>query len=608
MVRKTPDTQVLLTGKALQPSQVIPQSSSAFSITKLLPAEADKLPSTDAFKQPPIEAVKQPPVETVKQPPTEEGKQPVAAAIPHFIHHRRRHSRGHSVTKVELPVDEETSPNSSANSSEGQSDSVTPTFSVGAEQTDTVEAKDVSQPTASLPSTSLPPASLPPSSQEDSAAAELSRSLPSPTPPSGVVHLRESHHLPRPQSAGSRIKLSPSVEDTLGELPRAATEREHPLNKVRSTSSAKDVSRRISTPPIHLINLFEPLSSGQVPATSPPRATAEAQLQKSSSLQESFTEPQSVPSFASLPTSGAVSPTPAHTYSLPTTSTPQQQPSRQSIPFQMSVDSEHLSGGEDLHISRTPSHPNLPISLSQPERECDVKTGTTIIRARSVTQLQEEQDEMEDESLKRRSYSGIRETVPVSIGPSQSEESSRSHFGLLRDHSGMRGSLEQLREEGRTAGPPAVIRLPLSHQNSPTKMDKDPFKRRISADPEKSHLSWMGKGKGRPRSMIETSSFHHGHHQSIDFGFGISSDFLAQLFWSSVSLLESDYEGEVLLALRLLNKVVSELDLLADSTYSRLEAVLRKMKWEKFPGKLNHNILSQLASLLTSCVITSLHV
>ena len=602
-IRKTPDTQTSPIGRTLQASHTItPQVSHL--ITKQLPAEA--VSPTDTFKQPPTEVVKQalvesgsepsvtsssqPPSEAVSQAPTEESNQPVVSAVPRFIHHRRRHSRGHSVTKVELTLDEEPDASSSANPNEERGSSVTPQVPAGTEQTDAVKAKDIE----SQSSVSLPPA-LP----EDTASAELARFIPSPTPPPSVVHLRQSHHLPRPLSAGSNTKLSPSIENSIGELPKAATERE-PSSKVRSTTSALDVSRRISAPPIHLINLFEPLPSG-TSTTSPPRAPTDVTtLQKSSSLQENSTEPHAVTSFSSLPVSGSTSPIPPSTSlpsnslpstSLPstsilTTSTPQQQhPSRQSIPFQLSVDSEPLSGVEDLQISRIPSHPSLAVSLSQPERECDLKTDTTIMRARSVTQLQEEPSDVEDASMKRRSLGGLKAVVPGYTGSSQGEETNRSHSNLLRDYSGMRGSLEQLREGARTAGPSAAIRLPLSHQNSPTKIEKDPFKRRISADPEKSHLSWMSKAKGRPRSMIETSSFHHGHHQPIDLGFTLSSDFLAQLFWTSVSLLESDYEGEVLLALRLLKKAISELDLRAESTHSRLEAVLKKMKWENFPGE-----------------------
>ncbi|XP_024114738.1 protein furry homolog-like isoform X7 [Oryzias melastigma] len=64
------------------------------------------------------------------------------------------------------------------------------------------------------------------------------------------------------------------------------------------------------------------------------------------------------------------------------------------------------------------------------------------------------------------------------------------------------------------------------------------------------------------------------------------SNLMATVFWIATSLLESDYEFEYLLALRLLNKLLGQMPL--DRTDSRecLETVQEKLKWYNFPGLL----------------------
>ena len=62
-----------------------------------------------------------------------------------------------------------------------------------------------------------------------------------------------------------------------------------------------------------------------------------------------------------------------------------------------------------------------------------------------------------------------------------------------------------------------------------------------------------------PSSMIETSTFrHHGQSfSSVDMTpiNPAAPDLVAQLFWTAASLLESDYEGEYTMALRLMSRV-----------------------------------------------------
>ncbi|XP_047199134.1 protein furry homolog-like isoform X4 [Hippoglossus stenolepis] len=64
------------------------------------------------------------------------------------------------------------------------------------------------------------------------------------------------------------------------------------------------------------------------------------------------------------------------------------------------------------------------------------------------------------------------------------------------------------------------------------------------------------------------------------------SSLMATVFWIAASLLESDYEFEYLLALRLLNKLLGHLPLDRADSRERLEKVQAKLKWYSFPGLL----------------------
>lgn len=59
---------------------------------------------------------------------------------------------------------------------------------------------------------------------------------------------------------------------------------------------------------------------------------------------------------------------------------------------------------------------------------------------------------------------------------------------------------------------------------------------------------------------------------------------LAQLFWLSVSLLESDYEHEFLLALRLLARVMHRLPLDRPDARDKVEKLQTQLRWSSFPG------------------------
>ena len=59
---------------------------------------------------------------------------------------------------------------------------------------------------------------------------------------------------------------------------------------------------------------------------------------------------------------------------------------------------------------------------------------------------------------------------------------------------------------------------------------------------------------------------------------------LVQLFWICGAVLESDYEHEFILGLRLLDRVLSKLPLDRPDTRGKVEKILAGLKWPNFPG------------------------
>ncbi|XP_061834044.1 protein furry homolog-like isoform X4 [Nerophis lumbriciformis] len=64
------------------------------------------------------------------------------------------------------------------------------------------------------------------------------------------------------------------------------------------------------------------------------------------------------------------------------------------------------------------------------------------------------------------------------------------------------------------------------------------------------------------------------------------ANLMATVFWIAASLLESDYEFEYLLALRLLNKLLGQLPLDRADSREHLERIQAQLKWYSFPGLL----------------------
>ena len=514
---------------------------------------------------------------------------PITKSLPAAaLGHRKRHSRGHSVTKIEIPV--ENSPiivNSPIEKNEVHVVGESPNGKLASASSGNVQNE------------------------------------------SNLDVIETSSSLTRPQSAGGRLDIShetPISVNTKPPTPLAV------VTTAKENVTRESTPRKVSGPPTRLLNLYTPLKS----VTSPPKLSIDAnqpQLQRpmsmivssNSELSNTIPVTSSIVSSAtvseSLSTLGESFPSSADSVLSPNILSKSsvlneqdeddsmerdedieqeillpreldihvkkeeileseinkdkediqdQSPKQESLNSRSQNTSFSSEGSDNVNIFRVPSHPDL---RHRPHfSKVDSLDSSPIIRARSVSQLQNEIDG-ENGSFKRRAYSGSRETVP-------------GFAGLLKENSHIRRSLDKLRGKGSTV-PLLTSRLPLSHQNSPNKSEKERISRRISADPERDRervLSAGSKGRGRPRSMIETGSFVHYRNPSLDFTLSASQDFLSQLFWTSVSLLESDYENEYFLAQHLFGKVISHFDLMAESTYSRLEMILQTTKSEKFVG------------------------
>jgi hypothetical protein len=59
---------------------------------------------------------------------------------------------------------------------------------------------------------------------------------------------------------------------------------------------------------------------------------------------------------------------------------------------------------------------------------------------------------------------------------------------------------------------------------------------------------------------------------------------LAQLFWICLAVLESDYEHEFLLGLRLLEKILVKLPLDRPDVREKVDKIQLQLKWPSFPG------------------------
>uniref|UniRef100_A0A671LQK6 Protein furry homolog-like n=1 Tax=Sinocyclocheilus anshuiensis TaxID=1608454 RepID=A0A671LQK6_9TELE len=77
------------------------------------------------------------------------------------------------------------------------------------------------------------------------------------------------------------------------------------------------------------------------------------------------------------------------------------------------------------------------------------------------------------------------------------------------------------------------------------------------------------------------------------------TNLMATVFWIATSMLESDYEFEYLLALRLLNRLLAQMPLEKPDSREKLERVQAKLKWYNFPAATQELTIPLLSKLIT---------
>jgi hypothetical protein len=102
-----------------------------------------------------------------------------------------------------------------------------------------------------------------------------------------------------------------------------------------------------------------------------------------------------------------------------------------------------------------------------------------------------------------------------------------------------------------------------------------------------------GRGPGRPSSLADTAGYKKRPASWMDFGrraYSIgekvieAADLFAELFVTSVSMLESDYDNEFVMAMRLMEKVMDRFDLNRTDNEEKMDQMISKMNWANFPG------------------------
>ena len=301
---------------------------------------------------------------------------------------------------------------------------------------------------------------------------------------------------------------------------------------------------------------------------------------------------------------------------------------------------------------RAPSHPHLNSTTNSPQllhMSSLPPAGQPLVKAHSIQQLRAESDGEDPVSIRRsNSASGkagvggvllrkkkskskeslMREGTSLRKTPSKELVKEAGEGGKREDGSGVSVGKERTAPSRDTQTSAAISVEPtqaplVGNQHSSQTKHYTETRRRNSSQPwGRKEVEGLYSSKcTRPMSMIETSSFRRGGQYSFDFN-PAPPNLLAQLFWTAVSLLESDFEGEFTMALRLLSKVqarlvslcgtrmftylyqhcgsppsppnylsifpphqvLDRLDLSLNNAFDCLEMLLSKLKWPHFPG------------------------
>lgn len=214
-------------------------------------------------------------------------------------------------------------------------------------------------------------------------------------------------------------------------------------------------------------------------------------------------------------------------------------------------------------IPRAPSHPHLHQTTSTPHFS-QALSSQPLAKACSIQQLRMESPSDSDEGVSQRSYSGGKDLLRPHLRKRNTDQKTPSRESLHTRESNA-SSVASVKDKSEVEKE--------SHSDRDTQVASqqqisvDAVPRRYSAFPMKSDM-WRrnstqigmqrnevggSRGNTRPRSMVETSALRP--HYSMEFN-PTPSALVAQIFWTAVSLLESDFEAEFCMALRLISKVI----------------------------------------------------
>lgn len=141
-------------------------------------------------------------------------------------------------------------------------------------------------------------------------------------------------------------------------------------------------------------------------------------------------------------------------------------------------------------------------------------------------------------------------------------------------------------QPGHSCGSSNPLPMSVNHQrstsysgrkypDSPTIEIKD-LRNRSNTDIDHARLRSNNLGRSRSAQSLKMADEQFSQEDRMAL--------LVQFFWIAVSLLESDYEHEFLLAMRLLEKVMTKLPLERTDCQEKLEKIQMQLKWSSFPG------------------------
>ena len=87
-----------------------------------------------------------------------------------------------------------------------------------------------------------------------------------------------------------------------------------------------------------------------------------------------------------------------------------------------------------------------------------------------------------------------------------------------------------------------------------------------------------------PSANVHSASPTNKDVQSLAASIDDAKTVLAQLFWLAVCLLESDYEYEFTLSVKMLTTIIDKVQLNTYDYVDRITNILKSMKWQNFPG------------------------